>query len=394
MRTLTSVVVLAALAFPARAATKMDVQQLEQQLTADKGKPDADVAHELAGMEMTERLSSVKLQALQVMAPGVKTQEALELLADGSALLPPPASEVGDAAVPDGATLRTMMDQLVGYVNKTVRQLPSLTAMRETVVFEDSPAADVLGPTGITSYSYQPLHKVGETSMRVVYHDRREEVDPAEKKEVKQGTAVEGLQTVGAFGPILSTVLADAVHGKILWGRWERTAGGTEAVFKYEVPTAQSHYAVQFCCVAGGVDPNTLAQTDFHVYSTTAAYHGEIRFDAQSGTISRITAVSELQPDERVSEAGMVVEYGPVKIGGKMFVCPTKSVSVLRAHVTPQGAQSASKFTGQPKTFLNEVRFGQYHQFRAEMKIVGMEDGGGMVEGPDSAGTSRRTPTH
>lgn len=394
MRKLFFLLLLAALTSPAIAATKVSVEQLEQMLTAGKGKPDADVAHQLAGLELTERMSSTRLEQLEKDFPGAATHGALVELADSSAFLAPPAAEIGNDATPDAPSLRQMLDRVVTYVNKTVRQLPNFTATRTTIGFEDSPAEDVLGQTGVTSYSYQPIHVVGTSSVRVVYRDRREELDQIDKKDGKRASKIQGLRTSGEFGPILSLIMADAISGKITWSRWERSAAGSRAVFHFAVPEAKSHYAVQFCCT-------TDVEGRPNVYSQTAPYHGEIAFDPATGTILRIVAEAELPPGDLVSQAGMMVEYGPLEIGAKTVVCATRSVSILRAHTTPQspGAKSATNQKGEPKTFLNDVAFGQYHEFRAEVRIVTGD--GNNPNNPlapntaDSPGASpSRTPPH
>ena len=375
---------LALMASRAFAANRVTVKQVEQVLTQARDKADAEVAQQLAGLELTERLSTSRLQYWEAAFPGPATHGALVMLADSSALLDPPAEEILKNATPDATTLRQMMVLMVNYVNKTVRQLPNFMATRETTGFEDSPEEDVLGQTGVTSYSYQPLHVVGKTSVRVVYRDRREEVDDAVKKAGKHGSQVQGLKTSGEFGPILSTVVADAVRGKITWSRWDQAASGPQAVFHYVVPKETSHYVVQFCCVSEGFSAFT-GLSEWHIYTETTAYHGEITFDPTDGTILRMTAEAELPPGDLVSKAAMLVEYGPVEIGGKSFIFPTKSVSILLAHTTPPppGARSASSYKGAPKTFLNDVAFGQYHQFRAEAHIVtGSEADAQPTHGP------------
>ena len=122
MRRLFSLFLLAGLALPAFAAkdatvAKVTVAQLEQALATAHDRPDAEVARQLSGMELTERLSTAKLTHLKANLPGSKAQEALAILADSAAFLNPPAAEILADAAPDPAAARQMLTGIVNYVN-------------------------------------------------------------------------------------------------------------------------------------------------------------------------------------------------------------------------------------------------------------------------------------
>ncbi|MGP8224954.1 MAG: hypothetical protein ACLQGT_02230, partial [Terracidiphilus sp.] len=121
-------------AFAAKDApvARVTVAQLEQALTTAHDRPDAEVAQQLSGMELTERLSTAKLTHLKAYLPGSKAQEALVILADSAAFLNPPVTEILADAAPDPAAARQMLTGIVNYVNSTVRQLPNLMAERDT----------------------------------------------------------------------------------------------------------------------------------------------------------------------------------------------------------------------------------------------------------------------
>src|ERR1035438_4822352 len=92
----------------------------------------------------------------------------------------------------------------------------------------------------------------------------------------------------------------------------------------------KSHYEVQFCCVANGF--NSDGTPNLQVFSERASYHGEIAFDPATGTILRITMEAEMQPGELVSKAAMLIEYGPVEIGGKSYT-DRKSTRLNSSHL-------------------------------------------------------------
>jgi hypothetical protein len=375
MRPIALAALLAVSAFSVSAASKtpalekITVNQLQQAFAEAPGKTDADLAQQLSNFELTERLSPTLLAQFSANAPGEKSHQALLLLADKSAFLDPPAALIPADSTPDPAATRQMLVKIVNYVNTTLRQLPNLIASRETTGFEDRPQEDSLEATGIVGYSYQPLHFVGESLATVTYRDRKEVVDASVAKSTKKGPQIGGLTTSGEFGPILSTVLADALKGKITWARWEQGDGKEIAVFRYAVPNEKSNYRVQFCCVLNGFNSDNTP--DLQVFDEKSAYHGEIAFDPADGTILRMSLQAELPAHGLVSNAGMVVEYAQVEIGGKSYICPSRSVSVLSAHVAqPHGMYSKANFQGPAKTFMNDVVFSQYRRFGSEARIL------------------------
>lgn len=350
------------------AQQKVNASQFVQLMTAGQQTPDADLAQKLAGLELTERISVARLAELTSRLPGDKSRMALTVLADQSIFLPPPASEIPSDAAPDAAATRQMLVKIVNYVNTTVRQLPNLMATRFTNGFEDRPREEKLTSTGIESLGYLPLHWVGSLSVDVTYRDRQEVEDKSVKAR-KEGSGVGGLLTTGEFGPALSTVLADALKGKITWTRWEKSAAGTLAVFQYQVPEDKSNYHVQFCCIVDSYASDGTPVTK--MFDERSAYHGEIVFDPADGSIRLLTLEADLPKGGLVAEAGIAIEYAPTEIAGHNYICPVRSVSMLKAHEGQQGAAfSMADYKGPAKTFLNDVTFSNYRRFGSEMKIL------------------------
>ncbi|HEY1900929.1 MAG TPA: hypothetical protein VGG56_00735 [Terracidiphilus sp.] len=352
---------------------KVTVDQLEHALPASSGKSDAEMAQALSRFELTERLSGTRFARLKTTLPGEKSQQELLILADQSIFLPPPDDEIVNDPTPDPAATRQMLVRIVNYVNTTVRQLPNLMAVRETSSFEDRPSSDSLESTGVVSLSHLPIHFVGKSSVAITYRDRKEVEDEAATKALKREGKIGGLVTSGEFGPALSSVVADALKGKITWKRWEQDGGTKVAVFKIEVPTDKSNYYVKFCCVPNGF--TSAGQPDMQVFNERASYHGEIAFNPADGSIQRLVIEAEMPPKGLVPNAGIAIEYGAVEIGGKSYVCPTKSASVLQAHIAiQQGMTSSTHYQGDAKTYLNDVEFTQYRRFGTETRILAGEN--------------------
>lgn len=367
----------AVLVLPAAAvqhSSSITVEGLQLVLASSENahQADADLALQLSGVELTERLSTAKLARLKARLPGEKSQQALVALADRSVFLDPPTAEIPANPTPDAAALRRMLVSVVNYVNTTVRQLPNFIATRNTTRFEDKPQEDIQGPVGMTTLSYLPLRVVGSSNVLVTYRNGHEVVEKDDAKGKKNASQEQGLSTAGVFGPILSIVVGDALKGKITWSRWDDGANGAVAVFHYAVPKEKSHYTVEFCCAWKGVNPDFHDPRDWQLFDEIPAYHGEIAFDPASGAILRITLEAEMPPNEVVSANAMMVEYGAVEIGEKSFICPLRSVSVLLAHATqpPLGIHPPASYRGPTKTFLNDVVFEKYRRFGSEARIL------------------------
>lgn len=354
---------------------KVTVSQLEATVANARGLSDEELKEKLSRLALVERLSPIRFARLNAQMNGDKAREALLALADQSEFEEPPDNEIPTDASPDAAATRQMLVKVVGYVNTDMRQLPNLIATRKTTELEDRPPEDRLEATGIVSLSAMPLHVVSRSTATVTYRDRKELVAfaaAAPKQAAKPG----GLVTEGEFGPILATVLSDALKGKITWARWEQGDNGTVGVFHYAVGGDKSNYHVKFCCVVDGYTSDGLPE--MQLFDERVSYEGEIAFLPADGAVLRLTVQAAMAPHGMVPEAGIAVEYGPVEIGGKTNICPLKSISLLKVFTEkPEGAFSRSHYQGVPKTFLNDVEFGAYHRFGSEVRILAGDTTGG-----------------
>jgi hypothetical protein len=361
MRTSLLLLLVATWALPAFADSqgnglRVTVAQLEQTLSAARGEPDRQVAERLSDLELTERLSELRRARLDAELPGPVARQALSTLADVSQFLDLPAADVLPTPAPDRATQIAMLSLTRNYVVKTILKLPNFFATRETVNFEGAPAKAQSGT--LPSSKFEQLHETSHSSVTVLYRDNKETI----AKDKGHGVSAKQMRTMGEFGPILVTVLNDAARGSVTWSHWEQGATGMMAVFHFEVSEQASHYLVGFSSVEAG---------DKH----DPAYHGAIAIDPADGSIMRVTVVAEMKLGDPIEIADMLVEYGPVEIGGIIYICPVKSVAYSLVHMVVfdrdfnTGAVLSSSL-GVPRDYLNEVLFTQYHLFRAETRIL------------------------
>lgn len=363
MRKLTILILLAALALPAFAekretAERMTVAQLEQALAAAHGNPDAQVAQQIAGMNLIERLSAARLVRLEADLPGPQARNALEVLSGTAEFLNLPAADIPSTPPPGHAQQTALMALTREYVVKTLTKLPNFFASRETTRFEGTPKQYSISSEDIARYGI--LHQVGSSSVTVLYRDHHETVD--QEKNRKAFPKDNELTTMGEFGPILATLLNDAAKGTVIWSHWEQGASGPLAVFHYAVPEQASHYRV------ASIGAMRETQRD-------PAYHGEIAIDPADGSILRLTVIAELKPDNPMINANLLVEYGPVEIGGITYVCPARSLALSLVRVVllqqdDQGVLPERTSLGPPRAYLNVVWFKQYHLFRGDARVV------------------------
>lgn len=371
--------VLAASIAPLLRANPVTVEQLEHVLVTSRTLYDADLAHQLSTLELTERLSSARVSRYRASLPGPKSQNALLALADVSAFLDPPPGELASTPPPSLAEQRQMMSLVVTFAGRILSRLPNFYATRETTRFANAPVENGAPP----AETAVGLHAVSISRATVLYHEGREVIEQA--KASKPKPAERGLTSWGAFGPILGTVLVDASQSQLTWAYWQQGAAGSEAVFRYKIPRDKSHYEVRFCCV---VESYGLESKFFREFS---GYHGEITIDPVSGTVVRVTLEAELEPTAPVLRAAMMVEYSPVDIGGMTYICPLRSVSLSRARTLRQ-AQDSSGHTwttmGSEQTLLNHSVFGQYHLMRGDSRVLsaGEERAAGLNSDASAAG--------
>ncbi len=252
MRKWATLLLLWGIAWPAMAAKTMSIEQMEQMLVKLQGKPDGKVAGELEDTQVTERVSLARLKRWEADFPGKRTQEELMKLADTSAFLNPPAADVLRDPPPDEDTQRQILEHAVEYIKTTMTRLPNFYATRETAHFEDIPSQETIGafgfaptgsglraslPPGIDAkrIEYKSLHSTGMFSSVVTYRDGIEVRDSETGKGRKEDQTAVGLTTSGEFGPILSVVIADAVHGQVklvAMGAGRERAGGCVRLYR------------------------------------------------------------------------------------------------------------------------------------------------------------------
>jgi len=371
-------------ASPAKTAKIISVAQMEQLLASSEDKTDGKVAQQLMGVELSERVSPARMARWEKDFPGSKSREQLMRLADGAAFFNPPQEDGVHDPVPDTATQTKIFALAVDFAKTTFTHLPDFYAARTTIHFDDLPEVQRLKSQ--TSYGAvdteifvnaseaRPLRVTGTYSMTVTFQ-KGSEVHEKAGNGSKPEPSRAGLRTNGEFGPILGIVLGDAIRSQsVTWSRWERGEGGPVAVFRYLVPQDQSTYTTQI--------PDWPKLIELH-----PGYHGEITIDPATGSILRISVVTDMAPPHQAIAMAILIEYAPVTMGGHTYICPVHGVAYSKVPLTTLGlvqvgshpagwiaalwgeTQNAAEIDAHE---LNDTVFTQYHRFAAESRIVGV----------------------
>lgn len=388
---------LAAISLPGLATTKVTVQQLEQTIGGilGRGDRDGDAAQRLTELELTERLSKARFAKLNSDLPGDKARQALLALADSSAFLNLPDEDILKTGRPDVATEGKIVSRAADFAVETVSKMPSFYASRTTTRFQDLQVKMNYSVNQPVVVAHEGFHFLDRSNATVLFRDGHEVVQPADgKKNSSTFTSSTGLTNWGVFGPLLGVVMADVLKGKIGWGHWEQGPTGPLAVFRYAVAEDRSNYTVRYCCFRGD-------KGEMREFQAVPAYHGEIGIDPESGAVLRLVVKTDLESSLPMRRADVAVDYGPVEIGGRTYICPLESASISTAealifhqymfYVDKKGKPDNDPTNKLKKTetvdlptvtAINDVVFGSYHQFRGDVRILPADGGETNVDVP------------
>jgi hypothetical protein len=370
------------LGIAAGAAEKVTVAGLEERLAGWHKDSDKKIATRLEDFGLTERLSTAKLEKMSAQLPGDRSRAALLAIADASAFLPPPADEVAADPAPEQKAQGQMLLRAIEYVGEETEKLPNFIATRQTTRFQDTKSVPF---SNVPEYFTPGVFHLIDRNIAQVRYVGWMEAEEGQKwggshgpphwvTEDPESAATfrpshMGLTTRGIFGPLLSGVMHDIAEEKVGWSRWEKSAAGTLAVFRFSIDEHQSTYYVKWCCYmrpGGGMSE----------FEAVPPYYGEVAIEPETGKVVRLTVMAELDKDAPITRAGTMVEYGPAEIGNKSYFLPLKAISTSvgpATHVTNWTAtdyeisKTVDKFI---VTAVNDMRFEKYQVFRGELRIV------------------------
>jgi VWFA-related protein len=345
---------------------KVTVAQLEELVRAQ-----TDLQRKLANLELTERLSTPRLDGLLSVIHSERERQALTADADLSLALAPPADEIVNRSPPPVEEQRAILRRTFDYLKNAIPKLPDFYALRNTVRFEEPAERD--NDIWKMPHQDQTLRFATSEHATVRYrngHEVDEKKQKRGKSPVVRGVRARDLETWGTFGPILAYVLTAAASSPstLIWRRWERSTNGDLAVFSYRAASTNIAPEITYCCLPEG-DGTTL-------YRNKADTYGEFAVNPETGAIMRIVINADLNeerdPDVPLIRSQVMVEYGPVELGGKTYICPQRSVEISRGRSERELYEWGMVFSlySYFETMINDVTFGGYHKFGSEFRIL------------------------
>jgi len=323
-----------------------------------EAKEDSELANQLFDAELTERLTPASFNRIvSKYEPGLDTMRALAFLRDRSEVLDPPPAEWPSLAAPDAETQKNTLELARKYVLLTLLRLPNFLATRTTTRMVSDPGT--WDPLGLPNR--EGLYLAGSNTVEISFQDGKEFLARADSEEQKKKSADEGLVSQGEFGAEAAIVLgdlADSSNGTVAFHHWETTAAGAAAVYRYTVAAAKSHYQVNYIC---------NAKTPFHVFP---GYHGSISISPATGAILRMTLVADSKPGDPISSVTSVIEYGPVKIGERGYICPLWSVTQMAVEANACERHRSAQRLARPEKMLNRTSFSNYHRFGSTVTVM------------------------
>ncbi|HMD76830.1 MAG TPA: hypothetical protein VKG86_05590 [Terracidiphilus sp.] len=395
MKRLVWILAVLMLASPAWAARKITVGQLEDLLRSlqQENKTDADVAAQLKQIELTEELTRKAMNGMVKYVPGPLSTEQIYVLEARSADLIPPASDLPATPALDAAARQAILARAETYVKRTYEQLPSLTATKATLRFQDNMEA-VASCSGVVGCAQEYVdttpgysnpasfvHYISSAVTPVVSEHGAEKLSP-EKDKTRWGA--NRMIALREPDPSLAVVFEEARDaGSIQWLRWELVNGRQVAVYSFAVPKAKAHLTVDICCFpninqtgiarfytpltantiagdeaagggSGGVTGNFQTNTDWRDYKAIAPYHGEFFIDPDTGIVVRMITEAELNPSEVVHQVDTRIDYGPVKVGARILVAPVRTI--VNTEVVPNGTSGVGGYSTRRTLFTSEYK--------------------------------------
>jgi len=350
---------------PRPGTEKVTVAQLEELVHSQ-----TELPRKLANLELTERLSTLRLDALLSEIRSERERQALTADADLSFALAPPTDEIVNRPLPPVEEQRAILRRTFDYLQNAIPKLPDFYALRGTVRFEEAPKRD--NEIWKMPHQDQTLHFGTSEHATVLYRNGNEVVEKKQKLGKRRVAVARArdLETRGTFGPILAYVLTAAATSPstLSWKRWERGKYGDLAVFSYRAASTNIAPEVAYCCLPEG-DGTTL-------YQNKADTYGEFALNPDTGAIMRIVINADLDeerdPDVPLIRSQVMVEYGPEELGGKTYICPQRSVEISRGRSERELHEWGMVFSlySYFETMINDVTFGGYHKFGAEARIL------------------------
>lgn len=380
MRNLAIVLLLAiasACAFPREhhGTRVVTVEQFRRIVSASKAMRDSKLASVIANCRLTERLDAATFTEIENQLPGKGARSSLLAVADESAALDLPPSEIPSLAPPSLAAQSALLARTEEYVATAIPKQPDLVATQQSTNFvgsQDQVPFQVFGnivdslwrgylfaslswpgPTEIEPYvpHNRLAHSWSDANVRILYRGG-EILYSSDRNGLVFVRSDDSLGMAGIPGAILSPLPDLIASHKVTWSHWERDGGRLLAVFHYDQwyePPGRKRLTI----------PENEAGPRLNHYD-----RDDIAVDPADGTILRF---SEIAGDSyrvnghftSLNESRTVVEYARVRLGETIYVCPVRRILVAMGTIADVAGESE---LARPEV-LADIAYSQYHLY-------------------------------
>lgn len=243
----------------ALAQDRITVDELEQRLAAEH-RSDKELARRLENIELTQRLSTARLDKLEAALPGAGSRTALLALADLSEVLDLPPEEIPSDPPAAADEQQQMLARAYDASEPTQGQTPNFDATANITRFRnlkyigadpDDPMCRicmwpnmakgaspiplvVLVPLVLSHGTVAVAHRDG----RVINVETSQAWAPAEAVKT-------GIENWDGLATLLANVLLDMRAVQPEWARWEQGPVGRLAVFRFFVDDRHAHFPIR-----------------------------------------------------------------------------------------------------------------------------------------------------
>lgn len=286
-----------------------------------KARDDQMQALQIEFLRLTERLTPwTRVRLEQTYRLGPEGFDALERVADLSALLAPPSGEISSDPAPDAAEQQRIFQLARSAGLEGLQRLPTYSVKTTTQYYNNgyNVTTDQFMVSDLIHNYKHKWRRVGPWISTFSVDDGRESGDRNGPVETPGALPKPpNFENWGEFGSQPALILGDISAQDVHFVRCERYPRGAVAVFHYEVAAASSHYRVEASC--GKNMP----------FQSQPAYQGTISIDPQTGSIMRITFEAAAQKKDPVFDVATAIEYGPVQLGETVADLPERSLTFM-----------------------------------------------------------------
>lgn len=300
----------------------------------ERHRSDSRAAKDLRNVQLAERLDDRTIEILESEGAGPETVAELLVLRDRFSGMPLPAKPaIPEPPAPSTAAKVQIWEAAHDNAQSYTENLPDFICTEVVRRYLD------IGSRG--------AWKLEDTlALKLTYFDRREEYKLMTVNNHSTSLSYEqmrGAITEGEFGSMLASIFSLKSRTNRDWDHWTLLRSRPTHVYAFAIASANSDYVI--------TSGSSLRDEE----RVKVGQHGYVYIDDATKMVVRLTAIADEFPiGFDVRRVDMTLDYDFADVGGKQFLLPLHSQTIL---VAP------------PYRHRNETDFLQYRKFSADVSI-------------------------